>query len=87
MKLFKLIALAGFAATGLAGATAAQAQDWRHDPYARDRYERRWERHERWERRHDWERGRHYGWDRGYGRRVCWTEWRYGRPFEVCRRR
>lgn len=93
MKLVQLFAIAGFAATGLVGATAAQAQDWRYG----DHHERRWDRHDhgdrydRWERRRGWDRGRHYGWDRGgYGyrsRTVCWDEWHHGRRIEVCRRR
>ncbi|MET3725599.1 hypothetical protein [Sphingomonas trueperi] len=97
MKLVQWIAAAGFVATGLAGATAAQAQDWRY----RDHHERRWDRHDRhdrWERHRGWDRGRHYGWDRGrpgwdrggYGyrsRTVCFDEWHHGRRVEVCRRR
>lgn len=88
MKLLQLFAVAGFAITGLTGATAAQAQDWGY----RDHHERRWDRydrHERWERHHRWDRDRRYGWDRGYGYRdrpVCWEEWRHGRPVQVCRR-
>lgn len=97
MKLVQWIAAAGFVATGLVGATAAQAQDWRY----RDHHERRWDRHDRhdrWERHRGWDRGRHYGWDRGrpgwdrggYGyrsRTVCFDEWHHGRRVEVCRRR
>lgn len=89
MKLMKFFAIAGFMATALTGATAAQAQDWRY----RDHHERRWDRHDRWDRadRHrGWDRGRHYGWNRDYryrGRTVCWDEWRHGRPVQVCRRR
>ncbi|MGN7999872.1 hypothetical protein [Sphingomonas sp. 22176] len=97
MKLVQWIATAGFVATGLVGATAAQAQDWRY----RDHDERRWDRHDRhdrWERHRGWDRGRHHGWDRGrpgwdrggYGyrsRTVCFDEWHHGRRIEVCRRR
>jgi len=88
MKLVQWIAAAGFAATGLVGATAAQAQDWRY----RDHHERRWDRHDRhprWERHRGWDRGRHHGWN-AYGyrsRTVCWDEWHRGRRVEVCRRR
>ncbi|SFJ67344.1 hypothetical protein SAMN03159338_2134 [Sphingomonas sp. NFR04] len=87
MKLVQWIAAAGFVATGLVGATAAQAQDWRY----RDHHERRWDRHDRGDRHRGWDRGRHHGWDRGgYGyrsRTVCWNEWHHGRRTEVCRRR
>lgn len=87
MKLVQWIAAAGFVATGLVGATAAEAQDWRY----RDHHERRWDRHDRHDRGRGWDRGRHHGWDRGgYGyrsRTVCWNEWRHGRRIEVCRRR
>lgn len=88
MKLLQLFAIAGFAATGLAGATSAQAQDWRYG----DRYEHRgdrYDRHDRWERHHRWDRERRHGWNRDYGyrdRRVCWDEWHRGRPVQVCRR-
>lgn len=92
MKLVQWIAAAGFVTTGLVGATAAQAQDWRY----RDHHERRWDRHDRhdrWDRHRGWDRGRHYG-RAGYGngyryrsRTVCWNEWRRGRRIEVCRRR
>ncbi|WP_010543999.1 hypothetical protein [Sphingomonas elodea] len=100
MKLVQLIAAAGFAVTGLVGATAAQAQDWRYRDGHERRWDRgdRWDRHERWERHRGWDRGRHYGWDRGRHRgwdrgyryrssTVCWDEWRYGRPIQICRRR
>lgn len=90
MKLVQWIAAAGFVATGLVGATAAEAQDWRY----RDHHERRWDRHDRhdrWERHRGWGRGR-YDYRGGYGygyrsRTVCWDEWRHGRRIEVCRRR
>ncbi|UYY78311.1 hypothetical protein [Sphingomonas sp. R1] len=91
MKLFQLLAIAGFAATGLAGATSAQAQDWRYRDRHEQRYDRydRYDRHDRWDRHHRWDRDRRPGWDRGYGYRGrpnCWEEWRYGRPVRVCRR-
>lgn len=81
MKRIEFLALASLAAMGFAGATAAQAQNWPHDRYDRDRAERRWDRHERWE--------RHHGWNRGHGDRDhprCWTERRHGRRVEVCTR-
>jgi Ni/Co efflux regulator RcnB len=93
MKLVQLFAIAGFAATGLMGATAAQAQGWRDRDHQERRWDRhdRWDRHARWDRHRNWDRGNHHGWNRGgYGyrsRTVCWDERRHGRRVEVCRRR
>lgn len=98
MKLRKLFALASLVVTGIAGASSANAQGWGGPRYERHRYDYRVDRHDRWERQRHWDRGRHRGWDRGRsygwnggyrynGRRVCWTEWRYGRPVQICRRR
>ena len=44
MNIVKAIAAAGLAAVALTGATAANAQTYRHH----GRYEHRWERHDRW---------------------------------------
>jgi hypothetical protein len=76
MNIVKAIAAAGLAAVALTGATAANAQTYRHD---RGHHETRWDRHDR---------GRHIGWNRGHrwgGHRVCRTEWRHHHRVTICR--
>lgn len=95
MKFIHLLTAAGLLMTGAVAAAPAEAQ--RYDGYRDyDRYEyrdrdrreyrdrRHWDRR-RYDRRHyGWNRGRHHGW-RNHQR--CWTEYRWGGPVRVCRRR
>ena len=84
MKLFKFIAAAGLAVATVAGASAADAQNYRHhrgDGY--QRYDHGYDRGYDRGRHHGWDRGRHYGWNRHH--RRCHVEWRYRHRVTICR--
>jgi opacity protein-like surface antigen len=80
MKLFKIIAAAGLAVATIAGASAADAQNYRHhrgDGY--QRYDHRGD----YGRYHRWDRGYHAGWNRHH--RRCHVEWRHHHRVTICR--